>query len=113
MPFLLNLKKRLIKHFLFLFVGVGGMKEPHQSRRSIMDMEKALSVDSTASSRMSLYKEVMKANVSNCNSPAGNHLTVSSTPVQPLKATPKKFDMKLICPHGMKKSLSLSIELQM
>ncbi len=94
------------------------INETLQTRRSILDMEKALqtSIDSPASSKMSLYKEVMKANASNCNSPAGNHLTVAPTPTLPLKATPKKFDLKLICPHGMKrrgKSQSLSIELQM
>lgn len=93
-----------IPNIFSVVAGGGVINETLLTRRSILDIEKALqtSIDSPASSKMSLYKEVMKANASNCNSPAGNHLTVAPTPTLPLKATPKKFDLKLICPHGMK-----------
>lgn len=68
-------------------------------------MEKALqsAIESATMSKKSLYKEVVKANANiTAISNASNHLAVSTTPqsLQTIKPA-KKFDLKLICPHGM------------
>lgn len=72
-------------------------------------MEKALltAIESAAMSKKSLYKEVIKANANiTAVSNANNHLMVSSsspTPqsLAPLKPKQNRFDLKLICPHGI------------
>lgn len=75
----------------------------HQPRRSIVEMERALqsTIESATMSKKSLYKEVVKANANITPiSNASNHLAVSPQSLPSIKSA-KKFDLKLICPHGI------------
>ncbi|XP_046452235.1 soluble guanylate cyclase 88E-like isoform X2 [Daphnia pulex] len=73
---------------------------PHQNRRSLKEMEKALQTTlHSSSAKNKLYENVVRS-----ITPSGSsHTTMPTTP-SPLtlssKPAAKKFDLKFICPHG-------------
>ncbi|XP_046649708.1 soluble guanylate cyclase 88E-like isoform X2 [Daphnia pulicaria] len=73
---------------------------PHQNRRSLKEMEKALQTTLHSSSAKSkLYENVVRS-----ITPSGSSHSAMPTTPSPLtlssKPAAKKFDLKFICPHG-------------
>lgn len=92
----------LLSSFPFPLLGGGSTNEviPHQNRRSLKEMEKALQTTlHSSSAKNKLYENVVRS-----ITPSGSSHSAMPTTPSPLtlssKPAAKKFDLKFICPHG-------------